>query len=147
MLCGFCPHFRLPCKSLIFTHNPSLYTPMSLGSPPNDLLFTPISYFGFVPLSSAPSVCWARGEKLEVGVDSSGSVHADVCNAILAQDIYCAKPNPDLDDQSSTRVIKGFGALAMRSTLEYDLATANAIQTLTQPLTCKMGLSIFADMS
>ena len=74
---------------------------MSPGSPPNDLLSTPISYFGFVPFSAVPSVCWARGKKLGVGLDSSGLVHADVCNAILAQDIYCAKPNPDLEDQSS----------------------------------------------
>ena len=135
MLCGFCPRFRLLYKSLIFTPNPSLYTPISPGSPPNDLLFTPISYFGFAPLSAVPSVCWARGEKLGVGVDSSGLVHADVCNAILAKDIYCAKPNPDLDDHSSPRVRKGFGDLAMRSNREYDLATAIAVRALTQPLT------------
>ena len=56
MLCGFCLQFCFPSESLIFASNTGLYTPMSPGYPPNDLLFTPILSYGFVPFIAVVSV-------------------------------------------------------------------------------------------
>ena len=66
---------------------------------------------------------------------------------ILAQDIYCANPNTEPESQSGSRVCRVVGNQAPRSTQECDLATTIGIQTLTQPLTCEMGSSIFVAMS
>ena len=69
---------------------------------------------------------------------------AGVRNVILARDISCVNPITNPEAHSGSRVYKGLGIQDPQSTLEYDLATVIAIRTLLQPLTCKMGSSIFA---
>ena len=66
---------------------------------------------------------------------------------ILLKNVYCAKSNPEPDSQSGSRVHKGLETRALCSIWECTLVTAIAIWTLTQPLTCKIGSSIFAAMS
>ena len=87
------------------------------------------------------------GAKLEVGVDSNGWVSVGMRNAILAQNIYCAKPNLDPDAHSGSQVRKVLGDQAPWITLKYNLVTAIVIRPLTQNVTCEMGLSIFVSMS
>ena len=131
MLCGCCPYFFPPSKSLIFT---------------------PILSYGFAPLSyslsAVPSFRWGWGG---VGWETSGRVGFECaslrrCIVILAWNIYCAKPNPEADAQSGSRVRKGLRDRAPWSTREHELATAISIRPLTQNLTCEMGSSIFAAM-
>ena len=57
---------------------------------------------------------------------------------ILAQEIYCAKPNTKPDSHYGSWVHKGLGIQAPRIIKEYNLATAISIWPLIQPLTCKM---------
>ena len=149
MLCGYRLQFHFPSQSLLFTPNPSLYMPMSPCSLPHCHLFTPILSYGFVPLSVVPSFQWGGvgGGGLEGGVDLNGWVCAGVCDAILEQNIYCAKPNPETDTHSGSQVCKGLGAWSPQSNLDCDLATAIAIRPLTQLVACKMGSSILAAMS
>ena len=66
---------------------------------------------------------------------------------ILLKNVYCAKSNPEPASQSGSRVHKGLETRALCSIWECTLVTAIAIWTLTQPLTCKIGSSIFAAMS
>ena len=112
------------------------YMTMSPWSSPNGLLFTTNFSSGFVPTSAATSghrggkgmcVCSVHGTccaKLWIGVNSNEWFCAGVHAAILAWDIYFAKTNP-----------------------EYDTQTKIEIRSLTQPLTFKMGSSIFMAMS
>ena len=79
-------------------------------------------------------------------MDLNRWVYIGVRGAILAQNIYCANHNPDPGAHSGSRVRRGLGDWYPRSTLEYDLTTKIVIRTLTQPMTCKMGSSIFAAM-
>ena len=65
-------------------------------------------------------------------------------DAILAQDVYCANPNPKPKSQSGSWVHKILGTQNLRSTLEYDLATTIVIRSLTQLLTCEMGFIHFS---
>ena len=88
----------------------------------------------------------ARYMKLAVGVDLNGCGCAGMCENVLAQDIYCSKPNPKSGSQSGSRFRKGPGTQTMRIIREYYLATVIAIRPLTQPLTCEMGSFIFAAM-
>ena len=125
-------YFCVPCfcfhsKSLLFTPNPGHYTPKSLCSSPNGLLFTSKSSSGNVPMSAVPYIhcgvggCCARKEhcaKLEGGVDSNGWVCIDVCIHILARDIECAKPSPEPDSQYGSWVCEGLGTRAPWSILE-----------------------------
>ena len=55
--------------------------------------------------------------------------------------------NTEPDAQSGSWIRKGLDTWNLWSTLEYNTETVIAIWTLTQPLTCKMGSYIFADMS
>ena len=86
------------------------------------------------------------GVELEVRMDPNQWVREGVRDAILMQNNYCAKPNTKPDANSSSRVLKVLRAWAPRITLDYDLVTSIAIQPLTRPVTCIMGLSIFAAM-
>ena len=145
MICVCSPRFCFSSKSLFFIPNHGHYTPMSMCFPPNGLLFTPIMSSGFDPWAlSRPSV--GEWEKLGGGVDSNGWSFAGVCSAIFAWDVYCANPNPKSDTHSNSWICKGLGDLDPWITHEYDLATVISICPLTQPLTWKMGLSIFAAM-
>ena len=137
--------FSSPSESLIFTQNTSLYTPMSPCYPPNGLLFTLILSYGLIPLIAVLYLLREGG--LWGGVNYNGWVCAGVCDAILERDIYCPRSNNDPGTQSGSRVCKGLGDRAPRSTWEYNLTNKIAILPLTHPLTCTMGLSIFADMS
>ena len=66
---------------------------------------------GNVPVSAAPPVlCGGGGESLRKtrgGVDLNGWVYAGVREAILAQEIYCANPNPKPNSQSGSQIFKG----------------------------------------
>ena len=145
MLCGCCPRFCFPCKSLLFTPNPGLYMPMYPCSPPNGLMFTTILSYGLVTLSAITSVCRGVGGRKTRGLYIL--MVADVCDAILAQYIYCAKLNPDSYTQLGSQVYMRLGARAVQRTWEYDLVTVIEIRPLTQPLTCEMSSSIFSAMS
>ena len=72
------------------------------------------------------------GVKLERVVDYNVLVCARVHDAILAQNIYCDNTNPRTNTYSGYRVHKGLGDRYPR---------------ITQPVTCRMGLSIFAATS
>ena len=87
------------------------------------------------------------GLKLEMWMDSNGWVRVWVSDAILAKNNYCAKPNPDPNAHAGSQVRNVLGYWDPRSTLEYDLSTAIMTRPLTQPVTCEMGLSIFAAMT
>ena len=87
------------------------------------------------------------GEKPEVWMKKNGWVCIGVRDEILAQNVYCAKPNPDPDAQYSSQVRKGIGDRSPWSILEYYLATAIDIRTLNQPVTCEMGFPSFVAMS
>ena len=91
-----------------------------------------------------PSV-WGRGAGLkpDMWMDLNGWVIVWVRDEMLVQNNYCAKPNA----HAGSQVRNGLGYWAPRSTLEYDFATAIATRSLTQPVTCEMGLSIFAAMT
>ena len=67
-------------------------------------------------------------------------------DAILAQNIYCAKLNTEPNNHSGSWVRKGLGDEAPQITLEYELVTDNSIRLLTQPVMCKIGLYILAAM-
>ena len=67
-------------------------------------------------------------------------------DAILAQNVYYAKPNPEPDTHSGSFIFKGLGDQALQSTLEYYLATVIVTRLLTQPITCKIGSSSFEAM-
>ena len=152
------PVFFFPVQIPNFTPNPGLHMSMSLWSPPNGLLYIHNIPSRFIPMISFLSGHWwggwgvagcareVRCAKLGEGVDSNVWFCAGVRNAILAQDIYCTKPNPEPNAHSSSRVCKGIGNWAPRSTWEYDFATAMAIWPLTQLLTCKMVSSILVAM-
>ena len=66
---------------------------------------------------------------------------------ILAQDIYCSKPNPKPDSQSGSWLRKVLGTQALQCIREYNPTTVIATRPLTQPFTCKIGSSIFVAMS
>ena len=87
------------------------------------------------------------GLKLEMWMDSNGWVRVWVSDTILVQNNYCAKPNPNPNAHAGSQVRNGLGYWALSSTLEYDLSTAIMTRPLTQPVTCEMGLSIFAAMT
>ena len=107
-LCMCCAHFHFLYIYLIFTPNPGLYTPMSLGSPPNGLLFTPSDSSGFAPVSAimpghgggGGGGCYFTNAKFVAqnwggeGREwySNGWVWAGVNGSILEQDIYCTIP-------------------------------------------------------
>ena len=148
MLCGCRLRFCFLSESFLFMPNPGINTPMSPCSLPNGLLFTPILSYGSVPLSAVPSVHRLVGDaKQEGGVDFNGWVRAGVRDAVFLRNIYFAKPNPEPNAHSGSRVWKGLGDRALRKTLEYDLANNILIRPLTQPVTCEIGSSIFAAMS
>ena len=152
------PVFFFPVQIPNFTPNPGLHMSMSPWSPPNGILYIHNIPSRFIPTISVLSGHWwggvggagcareVRCAKLGEGVDSNVWFCAGVRNAILAQDIYCTKPNPEPNAHSSSRVCKGIGNWAPRSTWEYDFATAMAIWPLTQLLTCKMVSSILVAM-
>ena len=147
MLCGSACNLFPISDSLIFTPNPGLHTPMSLYSPPDGLLFNQILSFRSVPLIPIPSVRAGGVIKLEVGVYSNGWVHAVVRDAILAQNIYCVKPNPKPNAHSGSWIRHGLGAQAPRSTQDYNLVNVISIWLLTWSLTYEMDSSILAAMS
>ena len=70
-----------------------------------------------------------------------------VHDAIFAQNNYCAKPNPETDAHYGSWFHNGLGYQAPHITLDYYIATAIVIWTLTQTATCEMGLVIFAAMA
>ena len=74
-------------------------------------------------------------------------VCAGVRKTILAQEVYCTKPNTKPVSPSGYWFRKGIGTQYLWSIWEYDLATAITIWQLTQTLMCEMGSSIFVDMS
>ena len=86
------------------------------------------------------------GGVLEGGVDSNGWVCAVVCDAILARNIYCAKPNNGPNSHYCSRVHKGLRDWSLHINLEYDLTTAISIRPFTHTVTCEMGSSIFSAM-
>ena len=156
MLCDCRLWFRFLSVSFLFMPNPSLYTPMYIFSLPNSnlslynfLLSSPIVSYGFVPLYIILPIRWAGGSgaKPEIWVDSNGWVCVGVSDAILAQNIHCNKPNTKPDVQSGSQFWKGFRDISPHINLEYNLATAISIRTLTQPVMCEMGLSSFVAMS
>ena len=78
------------------------------------------------------------------GVDSNRWVGAGVRDAILVQDIYCAKNNLKPDAQSGSQLWKGLRTQYPWSGREYNLMTVITIRQWNQPLTCKIGSSVFA---
>ena len=143
MIFGCCLWFTFHPVSLFFAPTPVLYMPMSPCSLPNCLF----SLFGeFILLCAILSIRQGGDTKLEVWVDSNGWFCVGVRNFILAQNIYCAKTNPDPGAHSGSEVRKLVGAWAPWITLDYDLVTLIAIQALTQPVTYKIGSSGFMDM-
>ena len=87
------------------------------------------------------------GAKPEVLVESSGWFHVCVRNAILAQNIYCAKPNTEPDTHFGSWIRNVIGDWAPQSILKYNRATTIVVQPLTHTVAFKMGLSSFAAMS
>ena len=155
-----CAHFNFLYKYLIFTPNPGLCTPMSLGSPPNGHIFTPNYSSGFAPVSAIMpghggrgcvlcyerKVCCAklgeRGERVVFEWVSLG--WCERCD--LGARYLLHYPSPETNSQSGFRFHKGIGTQAPRSTQEYNLATTTLIWRLTQTLSCEMGSSLFAAM-
>ena len=70
-----------------------------------------------------------------------------VCAKIFWRVIYCANPRPEPDSQSGFMSHRALCIRAPRIIWEYDLATAIATRTLTNPHTCEMVSSIFSAMS
>ena len=91
--------------------------------------------------------CEAHCAKLLGGVYSNGWGCSDRRETILAQDIYCSKPNPKSDSQSGSWLRKVLGTQALQCIREYNPTTVIATRPLTQPFTCKIGSSIFVAMS
>ena len=146
------------CVSRVFVSglNPSYCISNSLCSSQNWLIFTPTLLSGYVPVRAVSSICFGWWEVLHAlsalrknsgGVDLNGWVFAGVHKTILAQEIYCANPNPETNSQSGFQVSKVLGTRVPWSTQEYNIMTVIVIRSLTQPLTCKLGYSIFAAMS
>ena len=108
------PNFSFPVQIPDFKLNPSLYTPMSLWSLPNGLLFT--SNF---PSVLAPIISVLPGRtgggctrkvnctKLGRGVDFNGLVCDGVHDRISERDIYFFSSNPYSNAQYSSRFFKG----------------------------------------
>ena len=75
IICGCRLRFRFLSKSLLFTTNPGLYTPMSPFSLPDGHIFTTILSYGFLSLRIFASVSSSEGvggAKIEVGMDLNG---------------------------------------------------------------------------
>ena len=95
-------------------------------------------------------LCYAREVScmnLSGGIDSNGWFCTGVRKTILARNIYSLKTNPKPYSHSRYWVCMRLGNWDPRSTREYDIATAIVIWPITQPLTCKMGSSVFVAVS
>ena len=88
-----------------------------------------------------------RGAKIGWGVDLNEWVCAGMRDAILAQNIYGAKPNPKPDNQSGHQFRKRLGYWSPQRNREYNPTTAIATRPLIQTLMSKMVLSIFVAMT
>ena len=110
--------------------------------------------YGYVPMRAVLSVCCGghfahkvRCKKLVWGMDLNGWGYTGVHKTILSRERYCSNPNPKPNSQSVSWVPKGPGTQAPGRIWEYDLATAIAIWSLKQPLTCEISSYILAAMS
>ena len=74
----------------------------------------------------------ARSKKLVGGGDSNGSGCVGVRETILAQDIYCIKPNPEPNSHYGSWFRKVLGTLDPWIIQEDNVATVIVIWTLTQ---------------
>ena len=81
-----------------------------------------------------------------MGVDLNGWVCIGVHKTILAQNFYCAKPNPKPNSQYESHFFKRLGTQSPRIIWGYDLANTIVICPLTQPLTWKFCSYIFTAM-
>ena len=132
--------------SCFFTPNTDVYTPMYPSSLPNYHLYFSNPLQWILTILSCP-VCPSEGWRKTRGrVVIKWWVSVCLCNVILAQNIYCAKPNPDPDAHSSYRVRKVIVDQYPRSTMEYDIMNEISIQKFTQHVTCEMDLSSFVAM-
>ena len=133
ILCYCSLQFCSPSVFLHFTRNTGLYTHIYSCSFPynkfylsNMIWSSPILSYVILPFCAIPYIRQGDGTKLEVRVDSNAWVHVCVCDAILGQNNYCAKPNPDPEYQYSYQVQKIIGNKAPWITMEYEFHQENA---------------------
>ena len=134
---------------------PNIFKPISFPCVIFFIVFVLLSWTVYEPTEAAPvSFPWVARARHAINIgreiwgrEGNKRVLCNVFTKLSWNAIYCAIPRTEPNYQSGSLYCRRLGIWDPWIIWEYNIATTTKILTLTQPYTCKMGSSIFTDMS